>query len=70
MTRKRSRNLSSAAPRGVGVDPLLDCLRIVSDGPVERYPRSARYALLLALGEFTLEEIPERASRNIPETTG
>ena len=46
-------------PRGVGVDPLLDCLRIVSDGPVERYPRSARYALLLALGEFTLEEISD-----------
>jgi serine/threonine protein kinase/formylglycine-generating enzyme required for sulfatase activity len=46
-------------PRGVGVDPLLDCLRIVRDGPVERFPRSARYALLLALGEFTLEEIPD-----------
>jgi serine/threonine protein kinase/formylglycine-generating enzyme required for sulfatase activity len=46
-------------PRGVGVDPLLDCLRIVSDGPVERYPRDARYALLLALGQFTLEEIPD-----------
>jgi formylglycine-generating enzyme required for sulfatase activity len=41
------------------VDPLLDCLRIVSDGPVERYSRNIRYALLLALGEFTLEEIPD-----------
>jgi formylglycine-generating enzyme required for sulfatase activity len=46
-------------PRGVGVDPLLDCLRILSDGPSERYPRNTRYALLLALGEFTLEEIPD-----------
>ena len=45
--------------RGVGVDPLLDCLGIVSDGPVERYPRNTRYALLLALGEFSLAEIPE-----------
>jgi formylglycine-generating enzyme required for sulfatase activity len=46
-------------PRGVGVDALLDCLRIVSDGPVERYPRNTRYALLLALGDFGLEEIPD-----------
>ena len=45
--------------RGVGVDSLLDCLGIVSDGPVERYPRNTRYALLLALGEYSLEEIPE-----------
>ena len=46
-------------PRSVGVDSLLDCLRIVSDGPADRYPRSARYALLLAVGEFTLEEVPD-----------
>ncbi len=46
-------------PRGVGVVALLDCLRIVSVGPAERHPRNARYALLLALGEFSLEEIPD-----------
>jgi formylglycine-generating enzyme required for sulfatase activity/energy-coupling factor transporter ATP-binding protein EcfA2 len=46
-------------PREVGVEALLDCLRIVTDGPIDRHPRNARYALLLALGEFTLEEIPE-----------
>ncbi len=46
-------------PRGVGVGPLLDCLRIVSDGPAQRYPRNTRYALLLALAEFRLEEIPD-----------
>jgi formylglycine-generating enzyme required for sulfatase activity len=45
-------------PRGVGVDALLDCLQRVSDGPVDRYGNRARYALLLTLGEFTLEEIP------------
>jgi hypothetical protein len=45
-------------PRGVGVDALLDCLQRVSDGPVDRYGHHARYALLLTLGEFTLEEIP------------
>ena len=46
-------------PRGVGVEALLDCLQLVSDAPKDRYPRNTRYALLLALGEFTLEEIPE-----------
>ncbi|MBM4089813.1 MAG: formylglycine-generating enzyme family protein, partial [Planctomycetes bacterium] len=30
----------------------------VSDAPRDRYPRNTRYALLLALGEFSLEEIP------------
>ncbi len=45
--------------RGVGVDALLDCLEQLSDGPANRYPRDARYALLLALGEFTLAEVSE-----------
>jgi hypothetical protein len=43
--------------RGVEVVALLDCLRLVSDGPANRYPREARYALLLALGEFTLADV-------------
>ena len=46
-------------PRGVGVDALLDCLQRVSALPKDRYPKNTRYALLLALGEFSLEEIPE-----------
>jgi formylglycine-generating enzyme required for sulfatase activity len=45
-------------PRGVEVEPLLDCLRLVSEAPLERNPRNARYALLLALGEYSLDEIP------------
>jgi serine/threonine protein kinase/formylglycine-generating enzyme required for sulfatase activity len=45
--------------RGVGVDALLDCLERASDGPAGRWPRDARYALLLALGEFALEDVPE-----------
>jgi formylglycine-generating enzyme required for sulfatase activity len=45
-------------PRGVGVDALLDCLQLVSDAPRDRHPRDSRYAVLLALGEFSLEEIP------------
>jgi serine/threonine protein kinase/formylglycine-generating enzyme required for sulfatase activity len=45
--------------RGVRVEELLDCLRIVSESPVDRHPRNTRYALLLALGEYTLSEIPE-----------
>jgi formylglycine-generating enzyme required for sulfatase activity len=46
-------------PRGVVVDALLDCLERASDSPANRCPRDARYALLLALGEFTPEEVPE-----------
>ena len=46
-------------PRGVGAEPLLDCLRIASGSPAQRGRRGARYALLLALGEFTLAEIPD-----------
>ncbi|MGM0489374.1 MAG: hypothetical protein ACQESR_21765, partial [Planctomycetota bacterium] len=46
-------------PRGVKVDTLLEWLQLASDGPGDRYPPHTRYALLLALGEFTLDEIPE-----------
>jgi eukaryotic-like serine/threonine-protein kinase len=46
-------------PRGVAADAVLDCLQRVSDGPKERYPKNTRYALLLSLGEFSIEEIPE-----------
>ena len=45
--------------RGVGVDALLDCLEQLSDGPANRYPSDARYALLLALGEFRLADVAE-----------
>ncbi len=45
--------------RGVGVDALLDCLEQLKSGAANRYPRDARYALLLALGEFTLAEVSE-----------
>jgi eukaryotic-like serine/threonine-protein kinase len=46
-------------PRGVAVGALLDCLLRVSDAPKDRYPKNTRYALLLSLGEFSIEEIPE-----------
>jgi eukaryotic-like serine/threonine-protein kinase len=46
-------------PRGIGADALLDCLQLVSEARKDRYPKNTRYALLLALGEFSLEEIPE-----------
>lgn len=45
--------------RGVRVEELLDCLRLVSESPADRYPRNTRYALFLALGEYTLSDIPE-----------
>ncbi len=46
-------------PRGVGADVLLDCLQLVGAAQKDRCPRYARYALLLALGEFSIEEIPD-----------
>jgi eukaryotic-like serine/threonine-protein kinase len=46
-------------PRGVAVDALLDCLERVSVAPKDRYAKNTRYALLLSLGEFSLEEIPD-----------
>ncbi len=51
--------------RGVRVEELLDCLRIVGDGPVDRYPRNTRYALLLALGEYALHEVPESQQESL-----
>jgi serine/threonine protein kinase/formylglycine-generating enzyme required for sulfatase activity len=45
--------------RGVRVEELLDCWRMVCESPVDHYPRNARYALLLTLGGYTLSEIPE-----------
>jgi eukaryotic-like serine/threonine-protein kinase len=46
-------------PRGVAVNALLDCLQRVSVAPKDRYPKNTRYALLLSLGEFSIDEIPE-----------
>ena len=45
-------------PRGVGVEHLLNFLQRVSDAPPSDQSRNGRYALLMALGEFTIEEIP------------
>ncbi len=45
--------------RGAGADALLDCLERLGDGAANRYPREARYALLLALGEFALADVSE-----------
>lgn len=44
-------------PRGIGVEPLLDLLQLVAASS-DRYPRDARYALLLAIGEYAPSEIP------------
>ena len=46
-------------PREVGVEAILDLLRLVTEAPPKRYPSHVRYALLLSLGEFTLAEIPD-----------
>jgi len=48
-------------PRGLGVEPLLDLLEIVSNQPQGTSPRlsnNIRFALLLAIGEYAPTEIP------------
>ena len=46
-------------PREVGIGAILDLLRSVAEAPPNRYPNHVRYGLLLALGEFSLPEVPE-----------
>ena len=56
-------------PRGVGAEPLLDCLRIVSGSPASADRRGARYALLLRGGIHARGD-SGRASRLVTETFG
>jgi len=45
--------------REVSAEALLDCLDMVSQASADRYTKNSRYGLLLALGEYSLEnEIP------------
>ena len=44
-------------PRGIGVEPLLDLLQLVAASS-DRYPKDARYALMLAISEYAPTEIP------------
>ena len=44
---------------GVGADAVLDCVEQLKSRPANRYLRDARYALLLALGEFTPADVSE-----------
>lgn len=49
--------------RGVSIECLLESLDVVLLNP-ERYPRDSRYAILLALGDFALKDVPsERVPR-------
>ncbi len=45
-------------PRGISVDTLLDLFNLVSTAVPGKFPKDARYALLLALGEYAPSEIP------------
>jgi eukaryotic-like serine/threonine-protein kinase len=56
--------------RGVRVDALLNCLRLVDDGPADRWPENSRYALLLSLGEYSLHDIPESRREALLEQLG
>lgn len=60
-----SQFLSSHRAREVGMNALLDCLNEVTKAPIDRFPRSTRYGLLLALGEFAAEEIPEERRQEL-----
>ena len=46
-------------PRGVPVETLLDCVDLVEAAPADQYDARVRYALLLALGEYPLQDVPE-----------
>ena len=52
-------------PREVRVDALLDLLRLVSGSRTGPSANRARYALLLALGEFSLQEVPDAQRENL-----
>ena len=65
-----SQFITRCRPRGVAADALLECLERLSDAPKDRYPKNTRYALLLALGEYSLEEIPESRRGALTRATG
>ena len=54
-----SQFLVRSVDRGVRAEELLDCLRLVSEAPVDRYPLNTRFALLLAACDRAFEDIPE-----------
>ena len=56
--------------RAVRAEELLDCLRLVTEADLGRYPSHFRYALLLALGEYSLHEIPDAARETLIEQVG
>jgi eukaryotic-like serine/threonine-protein kinase len=45
-------------PRDISADALLDLLDLVSTAALGKFPRDARYALLLAIGEYAPNELP------------
>lgn len=51
-------------PHEVGVEMLLECLQLAGN-PKVRCPPHTRYALLLALGEFALENVPDSRRQSL-----
>jgi serine/threonine protein kinase/formylglycine-generating enzyme required for sulfatase activity len=45
-------------PRGIGVEPLLDLLQLVTTAPAGKFPKDSHFALLLAIGEYASSEVP------------
>ncbi len=54
-------------PCGVSVESLLDYMELVSTGPQDPTAQNARYALLLALGEYPREDIPQARREKLLE---
>jgi serine/threonine protein kinase/formylglycine-generating enzyme required for sulfatase activity len=52
-------------PRDVPIEALLDCLNLAGSAPAGKYPPHSRYALILALGEYQFDDIPERYRQEI-----
>jgi formylglycine-generating enzyme required for sulfatase activity len=58
-------------PRGVPLQTLLECLDLVVAAPVATYEPQVRYALLIALGEYPVEEVAaEERERRIEQVAG
>jgi serine/threonine protein kinase len=54
------------APRGVGVESLLGCLKTVRDAPAD-YAKDALCALLLTLAEYNLDDVPAEQQNQVLE---
>jgi formylglycine-generating enzyme required for sulfatase activity len=66
-----SQFMLACRPRGVPLQTLLECLDLVVAAPVGTYEPQVRYALLIALGEYPVEEVAtDERERRIEQVAG